>query len=150
MKYQNLVFVRYSTTPTSSGFLGIGRRGQVFIFSWSTAPGGSCLTGSVNISHIFINRPFCTSFNTHSVYLGFFFGLFSFILEPDVGMPEKDAHRFFQQLIAAVVSGLNVCKYCFPTPVFASYSFSCSSTGVPPQSWHHPQRHKAWEYFAGR
>lgn len=26
------------------------------------------------------------------------------ILEPDVGMAEKDAHRFFQQLIAAVVS----------------------------------------------
>lgn len=24
--------------------------------------------------------------------------------EPDVGMPEKEAHRFFQQLIAAVVS----------------------------------------------
>lgn len=24
--------------------------------------------------------------------------------EPDVGMPEKDAHKFFQQLISAVVS----------------------------------------------
>jgi len=26
------------------------------------------------------------------------------LTEPDVGMPEKDAHRFFQQLIAGVVS----------------------------------------------
>ncbi len=26
------------------------------------------------------------------------------MLEPDVGMAEKDAHRFFQQLVGAVVS----------------------------------------------
>lgn len=32
------------------------------------------------------------------------FGVPSVVLEPDVGMPEKDAHRFFKQLIAAVVS----------------------------------------------
>lgn len=32
------------------------------------------------------------------------FGVHSVVLEPDVGMPEKDAHRFFKQLIAAVVS----------------------------------------------
>lgn len=30
------------------------------------------------------------------------------ILEPDVGMAERDAHRFFQQLIAAVVSEANL------------------------------------------
>lgn len=28
------------------------------------------------------------------------------VTEPDVGMPEKEAHRFFQQLIAGVVSGI--------------------------------------------
>lgn len=30
--------------------------------------------------------------------------LFPILTEPDVGMPEKEAHRFFQQLIAGVVS----------------------------------------------
>lgn len=33
----------------------------------------------------------------------------TFILEPDVGMAEKDAHKFFKQLIAAVVSEVNMC-----------------------------------------
>ena len=32
-----------------------------------------------------------------------------FISEPDVGMAEKDAHKFFQQLMAAVVSEANLC-----------------------------------------
>lgn len=31
-----------------------------------------------------------------------------FILEPDLGMVEKEAHRLFQQLIAAVVSETNL------------------------------------------
>lgn len=29
--------------------------------------------------------------------------------EPDVGMPERDAHRFFLQLISAVVGEVNLC-----------------------------------------
>lgn len=33
----------------------------------------------------------------------------TFTLEPDVGMQEKDAHKFFQQLIAAVVSETDLC-----------------------------------------
>lgn len=32
----------------------------------------------------------------------------TFLKEPDVGMAEKDAHRFFQQLISAMVSEANL------------------------------------------
>lgn len=31
---------------------------------------------------------------------------FLLLIEPDIGMPEKDAHRFFKELIAGVVSAI--------------------------------------------
>lgn len=101
-------FVRYSTTPTLWGFLVIGRRDRVFICSWSTAPEESCLTASV-VSTMLLHS-FCLFI---ILWLSLFLFtscnfLFSVIVEPDVGMPEPDAHRFFQQLIAAVVSGLKL------------------------------------------
>jgi len=47
-------------------------------------------------------------------FLAFFFVLFSPVStpEPDIGMSEKDAHQFFQQLMAAVVSS-QVFYTCF-------------------------------------
>lgn len=41
----------------------------------------------------------------------------TFLKEPDVGMPEKDAHRFFLQLISAVVGEAHLCDEESPLPI---------------------------------
>lgn len=47
----------------------------------------------------------------------------TFLKEPDVGMAEKDAHRFFVQLISAVVSEVNLCSDVIFSPIPALIKF---------------------------
>lgn len=69
-------------------------------------------------------------------------------LEPDVGMPEKDAHRFFQQLVGAVVREARLCVCVCVDHVSSLFLIQSNShfmlfAGVPPRNWYHPQGHQA-------
>lgn len=52
--------------------------------------------------------------NAYDVYFCY---VQTFLKEPDVGMPEKDAHRFFLQLISAVVGGAKLWDEESPLPI---------------------------------
>jgi len=108
-------YARCSHTPTLYVSLGTGVRGRHSISFWSTVAEESSLTESVRFGHFFVvvGSVSLSCCNVHLVGSECMWRAIVFysichltliLTEPDVGMPEKDAHRFFQQLIAGVVS----------------------------------------------
>lgn len=65
-------------------------------------------------------------------------------------MPERDAHRFFLQLISSVVGEANLRDEAVSSANFSYHLIhSCTLTGISPQCWHHPQRYQTRKHFAG-
>lgn len=80
----------------------------------------------------------------------FFLCFPTLLKEPDVGMPERDAHRFFLQLISSVVGEANLRDEAVSSANFSYHLIhSCTLTGISPQCWHHPQRYQTRKHFAG-
>lgn len=105
-----LPFGRCSTMRTLCVSLANGRNERLCTSSWSIALEENCSTESVSdfikCCRYYVNIYTCTVNRGTLIIIN---SSLTFILEPDVGMAEKDAHRFFKQLMAAVVSKARLC-----------------------------------------